>query len=219
MSSTYTSRKELRTEKFTITNTIWTRHRLNTKKRVGCMNQIFKQYYNENKDIFEQLTADDFVEYYFSKCITKKQFFQTVNKFYSCCKDAGIKITKTEAFNFCIIRVCDDTWDGFHRELRAIKNIEEWYPDADVHFSTVNDMKYCIDIEVWYGDIFLDAYQVKPRSFVQGVIYNKSYCIQEYNYISNRLNEFYNDYKIKPMYYIEDKDCSYEVKDFKSLIA
>lgn len=78
MSSTYTSRKELRTEKFTITNTIWTRHRLNTKKRVGCMNQIFKQYYNENKDIFEQLTADDFVEYYFSKCITKKQFFQTV---------------------------------------------------------------------------------------------------------------------------------------------
>ena len=130
MSSTYTSRKELRTEKFTITNTIWTRHRLNTKKRVGCMNQIFKQYYNDNKDRFEQLTADDFVEYYFSKCITKKKFFQTVNKFYSCCKDAGIKITKTEKeekeYADSVLQVAvsenEDIFDGTELRRKAQSN-------------------------------------------------------------------------------------------------
>ena len=217
--TTYAERQKMKNETFTKTNPIWSFNRLNQRSSVGCLNAIFKEFYNINRDNFENMTPDDFTDYYFTKYMDIRKFWTIVIKFYDFCKEAGLKVSKQDAFNYAVIRTVDATWDGFNRELRAIKNIKEWYPGADVHFSTINDMKYCIDVEVWYDDIFLDAYQIKPVSFLKGVKNNKDYCIKEYDYIEKRHNRFYNDYKIKPMYYIENKDYTYQVKDFKSLIA
>ena len=217
ISSSYKTRKDLKNEKFTITNSIWNKHRLNSRKNVGCLNEIFKKYYNDNKSIFDNLTPDDFVKYYFENYMDINKFKELSNKFYTYCKAAGVNITKNEAFDFCIIRVLDETWDGFKREIDAVNNLKKWYPESDVRFSTDNDMEYCIDLEVWYDDIFLDAYQVKPVSFLKGLEKHKEYCVDEYYYINERHKKFYERYKIRPMYYISDEN-NVIVKDFMKLV-
>ena len=68
-----------------------------------------------------------------------------------------------------------------------------------------------------------DPQQLKPVILldknINKQLRNAYHVAQEYDYIEKRHNRFYNDYKIKPMYYIENKDYTYQVKDFKSLIA
>lgn len=108
-----------------------------------------------------------------------------------------------ESYYFCILRVVDDTWVGFQREVRIIDKLKDWYPGSIIQFSTNNDIDYCIDIEVYYDEILFDVFQVKPYSFLTGLQNNKEYCITAYQDNFKKHKEFHEQNKIIPSYIIE----------------
>lgn len=214
----YVERKALKDKKFQFTNIIWTQNKLNAVKRVGCINKMLKDFYNDKKSIFDDLTADDFLEYYFS-IISKKQFMTVATDLYEHCKTAGMKISKKECYLYCLIRVIDESWDGFKREIRAIKHLQGLYEGADVVFANPeDDINYCIDLEVHYDDVLLDTFQVKPITYISGLQTNKSYCWREYYRNKSCHDKWYQEKGIKTVYLIEDKEGNFIQKNYDKLI-
>lgn len=214
----YVERKALKDQKFQSTNIIWTRHRLNAVKKVGSVSKIFKEFYNKNKSNFDYLTADDFLEYYFT-VIPKKQFADVSNELYEHCKEAGMKINKKECYLYCLIRVIDESWDGFKREIRAINYLKTLYDGSEIEFaSSEYDIKYCIDLEVKYGDILLDTFQVKPISYINGLYSHKNYCWCEYYRNKKCHDKWYEENGIKTVYLIEDNENNFIQRTYDKLL-
>jgi hypothetical protein len=214
----YVERKALKDKKFQSTNIIWTQNKLNAVERVGCVSEIFKKFYNSKKSIFDTLTADDFLEYYFT-IIKKKQIAAVSNELYEHCKAAQIEISKKECYLYCLIRVIDETFEGFSREIRAINYLKDLYEGADIVFADPKtDIDYCIDIEVRYDDVLLDTFQVKPITYIYGLYAKKKYCWREYYRNLKCHNKWYEEKGIKTVYLIEDENHTFLQKDYDRLL-
>lgn len=212
----YTERKQFKDKKFQITNEYWGKGKFNSTKTIGCMNSIFKDFYEKNKSIFDKLTCDDFAKYYFTEYKNLKEIRNISIQFLEYCKSNKVSISKKEAFYYTIIRIIDETWEGFNKEIEAIKYLEKLYPDFDIKFSTENDCKYCIDIEIYYDDIFLDCFQVKPISYYYGILKKALPIIKSYRYNYYKHKEFYELNKIKPCYLIYGDE--YKITNYDELV-
>lgn len=212
----YEERKIYKNEKFSSTNRIWGKGRFNSVDKVGSLNSIFKEFYELKKSIFDNITCDDFADYYFKKYKSIKELRKISVAFMNECWFNGVEVTKREAFYYTIIRIIDETWNGFKKELEAIEYLKKIYPDNEIKFSAENDLKYCIDLEVYKDDVLVDAFQVKPFSFYRGIIANKSHLIQAYKYNYNKHSKFYKQYNIKPKYIIYGDELM--ITDYDKLV-
>ena len=215
-------------ENFKKSNEIWCRYRLNQSISVGSVNYLMKRLF-ENKTIDEakQVTFEDWEAFYLKyreedkkKSGRSKQHLMMVGKrLAEKCKENGIKISKQDAYNYVYIRVLDESFIGFQKELYAATLLQQQYPGFDIVFSEAEDSKYAIDIFVKNGDVVFDAVQVKPISFKRGVIGGNWNCVKAFYENNEKHLQYKEDYGTTPYYLIyNDKNDEFELlykEDFK----
>ena len=210
----YSERKQLKDEKFAKTNSIWCENRFNSIKKIGSMNAYFKQYYKDfyGTDLFN---INDFINYYYLNVHTREEITEIAIEFYKKCKGI-INISIYDAYYYTIIRIFDETWDGFNREIRIINYLSKKYKNCDVKFSQQEDTQFCIDLIVSCDNKQIAFYQVKPISFLNGL--NKEYCKKAYLYNTEKHNEFYKKTGKKVLYIFDDND-NFIIKPYDKIFS
>lgn len=215
-------RKDLKNKKeFKMSNEIWGRYRLNQCINVGSVNYIMKRLF-ENKTIDEALnvTFEDWCNFYHTykeddikkSGRTKQHLMYIGERLQEKCKENGIKITKQEAYNFVYIRVLDESFIGFQKELLAAKFLQKLYPGFEIVFSEAEDSKYAIDIFVKCDGMIFDAIQVKPNSFYKGVTFGNWNCVKAFQENNEKHEQFLKDFGVVPYYLIYQEDEGFVIK-------
>ena len=213
MEFTLEQREKMRqTKKFKLTNQIWNDEHFNSQKYVGCTNYLIKSFF-QNTDLsdVDNKNINEWHKYYTTtknEDIRKsgrdeKELSKLAREFKNKCKEYGLNITLNEAYNYIIIRVIDDTYRGFLKELEAAKYISSTiWPGSTVRTTGTEDIDYNVDLVVSYGDEIIDAYQIKPYSFLYGVQQQKQYCKKalDENLVGHKKYE--EKYGIKPVFLI-----------------
>ena len=163
-------REELRNSLiFKMTNKIWNDCKLNNTSNIGCLMFLIR---NGKCNTFEE-----WEKYYFSsgelraKQLQNKSNNINIKKLdceYGRTHDELLEISKIlqantnldlkTAYNFVYIRVIDETWIGYHRELQAFQKIESYISknyDSTYTIKNVDyykDLHYAIDFEIYKDD-------------------------------------------------------------------
>lgn len=223
-------RNEIRkTIKFKNTNQLWNSSGLNRRFSVGCTNYLIKKFYEGcNKEEAANKTLEEWFLYYTKHKETEKnrsgrnktKLKEIAKKFANYCNEHGIKLTQEEAYNYVIIRVIDDTYRGYQQELKMAGVIEnEIWPGSTVFFTGNEDIDDAVDLVAYYDDLLIDAFQVKPVSFLKGILQHNDYCITAFLQNNDKHDKYYNKNKIQPLYlfYDSNDDEFYKIMDRQSI--
>lgn len=213
-------REELRNSLvFKMTNKIWNDCRLNNTNNIGCLMFLIKDG--------ECNTFEEWEKHYFASGELRSKLLQSksnnintkkLNCEYGRTHDELLEISKIlqantnldlkTAYNFVYIRVIDETWIGYDRELKAFQDIERYlsknynsiYSIKNVDYYT--DVHYAIDFEIYKDNKLIVGIQLKS------VYYKKdsSSILAETKSFNNIKNEkYYKLFKV-PVMYLYTKD-------------
>jgi hypothetical protein len=220
------------TNKFNATNRLWNDNYFNAASRIGCVSSIIKDaayYYiqtKENNNIAD-LTLDQFYNYYFfisplyrldinvpdELCgISLKE----MNNLALELKETALKgdrfgnkfdLTFEEAFDYVLIRVLDQTYEGFQNELDTAKEIAKYLPSNCLIIPSIgaDDKDSGIDLYVvTKSNKMLLGIQVKPMSFFSG--FDKDYIRRAKREHDDKHALFNQKYNVKSFYVVKDTD-------------
>ena len=225
----FSEREELKKqnkEKFKRTNKIWNDKNLNQAWSVGYVNYIMKKMYEPYSiDDALKISLEDWEKFYITykgenrklSGRTKKELMEIALKLQEYAAAEGIQLTKIEAYNFVLIRVIDESYQGFQNELKVYKYLYEAYGGLEIEFSSLEDSKYAIDLFVKADkDVILDAVQIKPISFLKGCQGGVDYCITAF--IQNdEKHKKYEELTGNRPYYIFYDDNDYYIYESKDI--
>ena len=165
---------------FRNTSYVWNLYHFNSVKNVGKCSQTAQAYYQKCKENCAEISIEDYEEYYFDNAISYKDFVENSRNFKKKLKESGINITYELAYFYQWIRVIYDSFHGtIEKEFKIIdllKNDENYVEHAD----ELTDRKYCIDVEVLDNEGFFTGIQIKPISFLNGIIAGKQDIINDF---------------------------------------
>lgn len=225
----FSEREELKKqnkEKFRRTNKIWNDKNLNQAWNVGYVNYIMKKMYEPYSiDDALKISLEDWEKFYITykgenrklSGRTKKELMQIALKLQEYAAAEGIQLTKIEAYNFVLIRVIDESYQGFQNELKVYKYLDEAYGGLEIEFSSLEDSKYAIDLFVKADkDVILDAVQIKPISFLKGCQGGVDYCITAFHQ-NDEKHKRYEELTGNRPYYIFYDDNDYYIYESKDI--
>lgn len=224
MLMTLNERIQLReTREFKQSNSLWNKLKLNNKRSIGCLMYLIKKS--------KAKTLEEWSEYYFKtglirKKLTKeyllKEEFNKINAEYGRTIDDLMLIAKefkkyfnqplNIIFNYVYIRVIDETWIGYSRELSAFNEIKsilkEGYSVKDVDYE--KDIAYAVDFEIFKNDELIIGIQLKSTKYKEA---NNGILIQTKN-MNHRKNDLYKEsYNIDVLYLYIDSNNKIENLD------
>lgn len=162
---------------FAKSNKVWNDEKLNTKKMIGSLMYLIGKS--------RARTEEEWVKFYFESgkeraALIKKGILGKKTDYdYGRTNEDLLKITKKLqlklkcsfqlAYNYVYIRVIDETWIGYERELMALSKLKE---QTNVHKSVKIkeatyeiDSKYAVDFEVFDENHLLFAIQLKSEKY------------------------------------------------------
>lgn len=171
---------KINNKKFTLTNKIWGDHRFNSPKNVGSTMNLIKNLYEEKKG--EEITINEWEVYYFINGVHYIDLCDIAKRFKTVCNECGVELNDMEAINYTIIRVIDESFEGFKKEVKTYEKLQELYKDNIIKYSVKYDNQYSIDIEMYNpNNELIGTYQVKPVSFYRGLKGNNFNCLDALN--------------------------------------
>lgn len=115
----------------------------------------------------------------------------------------GVELSLEEALATVVIRVVDDTWIGYERELSIFLDISTCTHLDVKHTSIQDDISYAVDGMLRDGDTLVCGIQIKPESYRAETPYLKK--AKEINKQKNEL--FKGNYGVPVLYaYYDTKD-------------
>lgn len=191
--------------KFNATNQIWNKYHYNQRSNIGTISFLSRcaheKYKTKNPTLvmgFQQW--QDFylnsgkqraalIQENGNKPQYDKNYGRTLediallaDRFQKDCQKEGIVLTESESFNYCYIRIVDEGYIGYQRELSALLFLQSRYPDLNFCFSdSYEDVYLGIDIKVYQKKTLIGGLQVKS------VIYKNS--DKQYNIEAKLLNQ------------------------------
>lgn len=108
-------------------------------------------------------------------------------------------ITPSLSKKYVRIRVIDETFIGFQREIKTIDYLRRRYPNCIVREATSDlDSLYAIDCEIYNGQTLLIALQIKSPKY----LHSKNSFINSVKQVNKRKNENYNKTFGVPVLYL-----------------
>lgn len=180
-------------EKFNSTNNIWNNKYYNQRANIGTISYLtrcaheklkdsnrtivmsfgqWQQYYfgsgKERLRLISQISPFENVpnkyNYYFGR--TEQEISEMAERFQKDCFDEGIILSEIEAYNYCYIRIIDEGYIGYKREVAAILSLKKLYPDLQFCFaSDYEDVYLGIDILVIRNKEVIGGLQVKSVAY------------------------------------------------------
>ena len=171
--------------KFNKTNQEWNDYHYNSRKNIGTISALFRsaheKYKVKNKSLlmlFQQwqtyyiesgkerakLIAQngDKEEYQMNYGRTLDDIEEMAVSFQKDCMKESISLTLSEAFNYCYIRIIDEGYLGYQRELAAILFLQSHYPSLTFSFAnSYEDIYLGVDIKVYKKNQLIGGIQVK----------------------------------------------------------
>jgi len=174
---------------FKNTSYIWNTYHFNQSKKVGKCSKAAQEYYFKCKDENIEPTIEGYEEYYFEHAIDYKDFVENARNFKNKLKESGIKITYELAYFYQWIRVIYDSYHGtIEKEFKLIDQIgQNSYVE---HADEETDRKYAIDLLVLNSYGYYEGIQMKPISFLNGILANKEDIIKDCGYCLNGQQEW-----------------------------
>ena len=175
---------------FKNTSYVWNTYHFNHSKKVGKCSKTAQDYYYKCKDNNVTPTIEGYEEYYFENAIDYKSFAENSRNFKNKLKESGINITYEVAYFYQWIRVIYDSYHGtIEKEFRIIDalNKDECYVE---HTDEETDRKYAIDILVLKNDGLFTGIQIKPISFLNGILSKKEDIVKDCSYCINGQQEW-----------------------------
>lgn len=82
-------------------------------------------------------------------------------------KPSMTTVTLPLCLDYVVIRVIDETFIGFIREIKTLETLRQKYPQLIFRsVSSTNDSRYAIDAEVFKGNTLLIALQIKSSKYL-----------------------------------------------------
>lgn len=178
----YNSRKDLASDqKFKATNQMWNRKRLNAAYRVGCISELLA--------IFKPKTYQEWIESYIAWSydqhkIEKLDCYDCLFLYQAKTLSNLFNLSLKTAMQYCIYRILDQSWNGYLKEVKAVKEIQTILNNLStnkkylVRHSNWNiDKNFAIDAEVFLIDEatkkekLVLGIQLKPESFTRAYKY------------------------------------------------
>lgn len=180
---------------FNSTNIIWNKKKYNSRNSIGTISYLTKNaheiFKKTNKNII--LDFNQWQNYYFSSGTKRLDLIKTIEegtkipseynyyygrtlqdiynmsqKFLSDCAEIEISLSEVEAFNFCYIRIIDEGYIGYRRELTALLLLKKMYPQFTFSFaSDYDDLYLGIDILVYKKNKLYGGIQVKSDIYLK----------------------------------------------------
>lgn len=220
-------RNELRkTEAFAKSNKVWNDFEFNSKSSLGNLMYLISSS--------NAKTQEDWAKYYFAtgrnreRIINKGAFSSEIDHNHGRTNQdllliakklqQKLKCTFELAYNYVYIRVIDETWIGYRREVIALKRMRELiklYKNIHIEDAAYEiDSKYAVDFEVLDGEILLFAIQLKSENYKR----SKNPGTLEAKKFNKRKNKKYtNKFGVPVLYiYINDKKEITNLDDFKN---
>lgn len=123
--------------------------------------------------------------------------------FREACAKEGITLTLEESLASIVIRVVDDTWNGYERELDILNSISKFTNLTARHSSVNEDSRYAVDGILLKNDLPICGIQIKPMSYRAETPYLKK--AKEINKQKN--DAFKENYGVPVLYaYYDTKD-------------
>lgn len=218
----YTNEEILQVKKslhFKNTSYIWNTFHFNQSKNVGKCSKAAQEYYFKCKDENVSPTLEGYEEYYFENAISYEDFVENSKKFAKKLKESKVSITYEVAYFYQWIRVIYDSYHGtIEKEFKIIDLINN---DSNYieHTDEETDRKYAIDILVLNNEGLFTGLQIKPISFLNGILSKKEdilhdclYCLDgQEEWLKQDGNEeviwyFYKDNEITKKTFNEVKE-------------
>lgn len=170
-------RLELRaTKAFSDTNNAWNDLQLNSTDNIGAVMAIIKNS--------KATTFDEWESFYLNTGDKRKRALATtsdlhkLNRFNGRTKDDLLNVAKilakecnldiSVAFNYVYIRVIDETWIGYSRELKVLDEIRTMCAHYNLRADGVDsymDTQYAVDFEIRDQDKVVLAVQLKSTNY------------------------------------------------------
>lgn len=194
----YEKREEIRrSKKFSSTNSLWNEKGFNSQKNIGVICNLVRDFHKSS----EKHLREEWEEFYFNSengrniCDINK----IAGKFHEECLKENIQITEEEAFNYCYIRIIDESYIGYKREYLTMKNLREIYPHIKFDFTSSNDdIHLSIDIAIFKDNVMAGALQIKSENAL------KKYDVRKQN--DKGFEKCRKKYNFSPIYLISDEN-------------
>ena len=110
-----------------------------------------------------------------------------------------LNISRAVCFNYVYIRIIDEIYIGFEREVNTIKRLRKLFKDYSfVKTDFETDRKFAIDVEVYYKNILVCGIQIKSVAYK---INNKN-ILKETKSFNHTKNEKYEKINNVPVVYV-----------------
>lgn len=196
---------------FKETNEIWNRLGFNATAEVGNLMYLIKlsgaktfeeweKFYIKSGHERQGIIARGYNRYYTRDLDIEygRTVRQLANKARTFADATGIDIAF--AFNSVYIRIIDETWLGYQRELKAIKLLNKNKNIIVKNVDYKKDVKYAVDFEVFIKDELILGIQLKSTKY-------KRFATQETKDMNIRKNNLYkNSEKVNVLYLYMDND-------------
>ena len=165
---------------FNKTNEPWNNLKLNHTTNIGAVMALIK---NSKATCFEEWES-----YYFQtgrerlekiSTATNKSEISEINRYHGRTQEELLEIARRmalyldipveKAYNYVYIRVIDETWLGYSRELKVLKQIQniskKYFKLTASGVDSFTDTEYAVDFEVHQDDILVLGIQLKSVKY------------------------------------------------------
>lgn len=179
--------------RFRNTRLVWDDNSLRFRKRVGKLMPLIHSHYPQ--------TYEEWQKVYLKHGRSLPQLRLLAVRFLYANTQLP-SLTLQEAIDFICVRVLDETWWGHETELKALDLIRQTEEFTFVRTATpFEDYEYAVDILCYEGKRLVQAYQVKPDSYM---MLSASHYAKKTNARKN--DRFRSRYPFVPVHYIKESD-------------
>lgn len=225
-----TEREKLRkTSDFRNSNKLWNDLKLNSKKSIGCLMFLIKEckaqsfeewesYYFESGEKRKCSYIQNKNTYFNEYGRTKEELFEIANKF-----SQKLNMPVDIVYNYVYIRVIDETWIGYKRELiayniisdKCFNNSTESYIFSVSNVDYYKDIDYAVDFEIFKNQELIMAIQLKSTKYMNSDLL----AVDEIKSINKEKNKRYTKtYNVQVLYlYINQENSIVNINDLNLL--